>query len=174
MAVSSNLGQLTLDVVANVGAFTGPLDQAARITKKQMKEMGMAVDEFGNYTDKAMKQAAQATQQLDAQFEKLVENLQRETALYGETSRAAQMRYDLEKGALQNLSAAQKDSLTEMTRRLSAMESANAAFREQAAEMAKVNGLYLQHEQAMKRVLRLVEVKGVVLEIREHIHTGAR
>jgi len=173
MAVSNSLGTLTLDVVANVGAFTGPLDQAARITKKQMKEMGMAVDEFGNYTDKAMKQAAQATQQLDAQFEKLAENLQRETALYGETSRAAQMRYDLEKGALQNLSAAQKDSLTEMTRRLSAMESANAAFREQAAEMAKVNGLYLQHEQAMKREIALYGETSREAKIRYEIERGA-
>lgn len=173
MAVSNSLGTLTLDVVANVGAFTGPLDQAARITKKQMKEMGMTVDEFGNYTDKAMKQAAQATKQLDTQFEKLAESLQRETALYGETSRAAQMRYDLEKGALQNLSAAQKDSLTEMTRRLSAMESANAAFREQANAIKQLDAAHAQLFASMGREIELYGQTTRVAQLRYDMEKGA-
>jgi len=173
VAVSNSLGTLTLDVVANVGAFTGPLDQAARITKKQMKEMGMAVDEFGNYTDKAMKQAAQATKQLDEQFARMAQNVDRELALYGETSRVAKARYDLEHTELVKLDAVKKAAYLEDMRRLDAMDSANAAFREQAAEMAKVNGLYLQHEQAMKREIALYGETSREAKIRYEIEHGA-
>lgn len=173
MAVSNNLGTLTVDMVLNSGGFTTPLDQAARVTKKQMKELGMAVDEFGNYTDKSMRKAAEATKALDAQFEKLDANLQREIALYGDTSRAAQLRYDLEKGALQDLSSAQKDSLTEMTRRLSAMESANVSFREQAAEIARVNSVALQHEESMRREIALYGETTRAAQIRYEIERGS-
>lgn len=173
MAVSNSLGTLTLDIIANVGGFTGPLDQAARITKKQMKEMGMAVDEFGNYTDRAMKQAAQATKQLDEQFKKMAQNVDRELALYGETSRVAKARYDLENTELAKLDAVKKAAYLEDMRRLDAMESASAAFRQQAAEMERVNGLYLQHEQAMKREIALYGESSREAKIRYEIERGA-
>lgn len=173
MAVSNNLGTLTVDMVLNSGGFTTPLDQIERNTKKKMKEMGMAVDEFGNYTDKAMRKAVEATKALDAQFDKLDANLQREIALYNDTSRAAQLRYDLEKGALQGLSAAQKDSLTEMTRRLSAMESANVAFREQAAEIAKVNAAHQQMFDSMGREIALYGQTTRAAQLRYEFEQGS-
>lgn len=138
MASSNNLGTLTIDLIANTGGYTSPLEQAERLTKKAMKEMGMAVDEFGNYTDKALRKAAEASKQLDASYERLAEDMRRQIALYGDVTRAMTLRYDLERGALKNLSAEQKRSLTEMANRLDAMDSASDTFRKntQAAEQA--------------------------------------
>ncbi|WP_299259746.1 hypothetical protein [uncultured Kushneria sp.] len=39
----ASLGQLTLDLVARIGGFTGPLDQAQRQTKKQMTAIASSV-----------------------------------------------------------------------------------------------------------------------------------
>lgn len=156
---TNNLGSLTVNVVANLGQYTAPIEKAERLTQRAMRAMGISIDEFGNYTDKAMKKAVESTQQLDAQFEKLSDNLAREVALYGETSRAAQLRYDLEKGALQNLSALQKEALTDMTRRLSAMESANAAFREQAAIIQQLDS---SHDQLAAGMQKEIELYGQV------------
>lgn len=37
--MAANLGQLTLDLIAKIGGFTGPMDQASRISEKRMKEI---------------------------------------------------------------------------------------------------------------------------------------
>ena len=37
--MAGNLGQLTLDLVARIGGFTGPMDKASRESQKRMKEM---------------------------------------------------------------------------------------------------------------------------------------
>lgn len=47
MSVRS-LGQLTLDLVAKTGGFTGPMDRASRRTKKQMSDMGKQVEAAAN------------------------------------------------------------------------------------------------------------------------------
>lgn len=47
MSVRS-LGQLTLDLVAKTGGFTGPMDRASRRTKKQMSDMGKQVEAASN------------------------------------------------------------------------------------------------------------------------------
>lgn len=37
--MANNLGTLTLDLIAKIGGFTGPMDQASRISEKRMKEI---------------------------------------------------------------------------------------------------------------------------------------
>ncbi len=44
---SRSLGQLTLDLVAKIGAFTGPLDKAARHTKKRSDEIAAFASRMG-------------------------------------------------------------------------------------------------------------------------------
>lgn len=39
MAGSKSLGTLTLDLIAKIGGFTGPMDQASRVSQKRMKEI---------------------------------------------------------------------------------------------------------------------------------------
>lgn len=135
---SQNLGSLTLNVVADLGQYTAPLEKAERLTQRAMRAMGISIDEFGNYTDKAMKKAAESTKVLDSQFDNLAGNMRREIELYGEVSRAAVLRYDLEKGALKSLSVEQKKSLSDMAMRLDAMDDANAAFKANANAVNQV------------------------------------
>lgn len=125
---TNSLGTLTLDVVANTGGYLGPLEQAERATLKAMKGMGASVDEFGNYTDKAYKRIADARKQMDATFDTMSKNMSREIALYGDVSRAAKLRYDLEVGALRHLSDEQKKYLSDQATRLDRLDDANAAF----------------------------------------------
>lgn len=161
---TNNLGTLTLDLVAQTGGFDAPLEKSARQTKRWMKEMGAAVDEFGNYTDRNMRKAAEATQQLDSQFEKLSSELNREIELYGDVSRAVQLRYDLESGALKALSAEQKQALLSQASRLEAMDRANQAFREQAAaaqSAAKAQKqIDAQFEQTLANLQRQIALQG--------------
>jgi hypothetical protein len=104
---STNLGSLTLNLIADVGQYTAPLDKAERQTKKAMQEM------------------ARAAKQLDNQYNSLAKNLEKEIALYGEVTRAAQLRYEVEKGALKNLTEEQKKNLSDMASKLDALDAAN-------------------------------------------------
>lgn len=139
MAAASSLGTLTLSLLAETGGYIGPLDQAERATLKAMKGMGAAVDEFGNYTDRTYKRIAQSAAQLDASYDSMFSNMQRQIALYGETSRASAMAFDIQKGHYKSLSEEQKASLMAESRRLDAMDDANAAFAQQTAAIHSLN-----------------------------------
>ena len=43
--MAGSLGTLTLDLIAKIGGFTGPMDQAGRAAKKTSKEMTSAAQE---------------------------------------------------------------------------------------------------------------------------------
>lgn len=45
---SKSLGTLTLDLIAKIGGFIGPMDKAARESKKRMGEIQQSVQEAGN------------------------------------------------------------------------------------------------------------------------------
>ena len=125
---ANTLGTLTLDLVAKIGGFIEPLSRAERAAQKSMEGIGASVNSVGEYSDKATKELAKLAQQMDSQFHDIGANMKREIALYGEVTRAAKLRYDLEKGNLRSMSAEQKASLMEMARRLDMMDSANEAF----------------------------------------------
>ena len=133
---ANTLGTLTLDLVAKIGGFIEPLSRAERAAQKSMEGIGASVNSVGEYSDKATKELAKLAQQMDSQFHDIGANMKREIALYGEVTRAAKLRYDLEKGNLRSMSAEQKASLMDMARRLDMMDSANEAF---AANSAAIN-----------------------------------
>lgn len=60
MASSRSLGTLTLDLVAKIGGFTGPLDQAGRIADKRMREIEKRAKQFGQVFGLAFTAAATA------------------------------------------------------------------------------------------------------------------
>jgi hypothetical protein len=60
MASSRSLGVLTLDLVAKIGGFTGPLDQAGRIADKRMREIEKRAKQFGQALGLAFTAAATA------------------------------------------------------------------------------------------------------------------
>ncbi len=43
--MAGSLGTLTLDLIAKIGGFTGPMDQAGRMAKKESKEMTEAANQ---------------------------------------------------------------------------------------------------------------------------------
>lgn len=137
---SNTLGTLTLDLVAKIGGFVEPIDRAERIARKAFDGIGASVNKMGEYSDKATKELAKLAQQMDSQFHDIGANMQREIALYGEVTRSAKLRYDLEKGYLKSMNAEQKASLISMASRLDAMDAANDAFRAQAASANQLGG----------------------------------
>lgn len=157
MAAASSLGTLTLALLAETGGYVGPLEKAERLTLQAMRNMGAAVDEFGNYTDKSYKRIAQAADQLDASYGRMFEDMQRQIALYGEVSRASGLAYDLQKGHLRNLSEEQKSILLVEARRLDAMDDASAAFVKQAAEIQSLNSA---HESLLAGLQKEVTLQG--------------
>lgn len=58
--MSANLGTLTLDLIAKISGFTGPLDQATKSTKKQTSEMKKAFDDWAKGIGAAVGAAAVA------------------------------------------------------------------------------------------------------------------
>ena len=44
---SKSLGTLTLDLIARIGGFTGPLDQASRESQKRMAEIKKSAEALG-------------------------------------------------------------------------------------------------------------------------------
>lgn len=139
---SNTLGTLTLDLVAKIGGFVEPIDRAERIARKAFDGIGASVNKMGEYSDKATKELAKLAQQMDSQFHDIGANMQREIALYGEVTRSAKLRYDLEKGYLKSMNAEQKASLISMASRLDAMDAANDAFRAQAMAANQLGGSF--------------------------------
>lgn len=83
-----------------------PKDSADRLAGFRVG--GGGDDAGGAATAKATAAAQNAAKQLQQQGESIIADLQRQVALYGETSTAAQYRYDLERGALAALDPAHK------------------------------------------------------------------
>ncbi|WP_086932195.1 hypothetical protein [Agarilytica rhodophyticola] len=68
------------------------------------------------------------------EFEKIEASLKRQIDLFGETSKAAQLRYDLENGLIEGLDKNQIDKLVSQQQRLDEMTAKEIELRENAAE----------------------------------------
>lgn len=66
----------------------------------------------------ALTEEQREAKQLQRAYESLEEQMDRQVALFGDTTRAAAVRYDVEKGALAGLSKAQKDGLVAQAEKL--------------------------------------------------------
>lgn len=80
-----SLGVLTLDLIAKIGGYVGPLDQASRITQKRMKE----IEKFGKDLGKAVSVAVGATASAVAAFTVLTARNATETARLASVSGVA-------------------------------------------------------------------------------------
>ncbi len=141
MSVNS-LGTLTLDLVAKIGGFVEPLSRAERMAKKTFDSIGASMDSLESGSTNATKAMERLAKQMDDQFNNIGSNMAKEIALYGETTRVAKLRYEVERGELKLLNAEQKASLMDMARRLDAMDDANAAFNKQSKELGNLNKSY--------------------------------
>lgn len=128
---ASSLGTLTLDLIAKIGGFVEPLSRAERTAKKTFDSIGASMDSLGANSATATKAMERLAKQMDEQFNNIGSNMQKEIALYGETTRVAKLRYEVERGELKLLNADQKASLMDMARRLDAMDDAKSAFMQQ-------------------------------------------
>lgn len=142
MAINT-LGTLTLDLIANLGGFLEPLSKAERAAKKAMDGIGGSVDSLGNYTDRATKELDKLASKMSESFNNIGSNLKREIALYGDTSRASKLRYDLEYGELSKMDDAQKKSIINMSARLDALDAADAALKKLTATSEQYNSMLL-------------------------------
>lgn len=121
------LGALTTAQKANLIALAETADEMDRASTAatEMARKEILLTEAAQKFEQVIKQQASA---LNGQFASIEANLSRELALYGNVSRAATLRYDLERGALRGLNNEQKATLSAMAARLDAMDDANAAF----------------------------------------------
>lgn len=76
--MSANLGTLTLDLIAKISGFTGPLDQATKSTKKQTAEMKKAFDDWAKGVGAAIGSAAVAIPTLALALAKSTANAAKE------------------------------------------------------------------------------------------------
>nr|WP_252728403.1 tape measure protein [Alteromonas sp. C1M14] len=77
----------------------------------------------------AKKAETDANRTLQAEVDKLLAKNEEEKTLYGDTSRVAQLRYDIEHGALQNVNKELRDKLLLQAQELDNMDKANALQR---------------------------------------------
>lgn len=87
------------------------------------------------------------------QFEKLEAQLQRQLALYGQTTELAKLRYEMEHGSLQGLNDAQRKRLEDLAKELDA----KAALTEKERQAARVKESVLTTEQKLNNQLALLD-----------------
>jgi len=82
---------------------------------------------------KAAKEERKATEQLDKSYGSMLASLRQTTALHGQASEVARVRYALENGELSKLTEAQKSALLAVAQEIDAKEAAAEAGRKNAA-----------------------------------------
>jgi hypothetical protein len=90
--------------------------------------------------------AEREAEQLKAAYERMNESLAEQIALFGKDGEAARVRYEIEHGALRNLTAAQKDGLIAQAERLDMM-------RDEAEVQKKLDQENKRREEAVEDVL---------------------
>lgn len=103
-------------------------------------------------------EAEKSAEQLEKSFERQNEQLQKQIALFGDTTHAAELRYETEKGALQGLSAAQKADLIARAQQLDALEQQKRLSADVAAAAKKLaDDAVREQERQVESITRVVE-----------------
>lgn len=114
----------------NVEANTTDIDKANAAVDnmaEHMDDAAQSTEKLGKkITETAAKSDASSREILNS-FEKINSALKREIDLYGDTSRAAALRYDIERGALGSITSSQKQSLVALAETADQMDRAAAS-----------------------------------------------
>lgn len=123
---------------------TQEANAAAAMQRSELAALKLATakQKIVDADERLTRQSELATARTAEQAARLEASLNREIALYGEVSRTATAKYDLESGSLKNLTAAQKESILGLTQRLDALDNANAAFNANASNINKAGKAY--------------------------------
>lgn len=115
------------------------IENTATATKSYGSALSGAAEEADKLTV-AQEEAARAADELQRSFDSAVESLTRQIALFGQTGEAARLRYEIESGALQGISAQQEQYLESLLEQLNQKEQAEVAAEKLAeAEEAAAN-----------------------------------
>jgi hypothetical protein len=100
----------------NMTPGVNPIDEAA------LAAALAGIGGGGSKKGSSPKKAAQEVDKLDESYKRLAESMKEEIALFGETSEAAKLRYDLENGDLAKLAPAKKELLIAQAEQLDQMK----------------------------------------------------
>ncbi len=171
----------------NVEANTTDLDRATDAIDQMAQEATGAateVDGLGKTISKTASQSASATKSMKSDYASLAADLRRQADLFGETSHAAKLRYDIEQGALSDLSSAQRSHLISLAQNVDAVRDAATGAERLAAEQrslaeqariasAALNQQYETIEQSLRREIALFGETGRAARLAYEMQNGA-
>ncbi|SES12617.1 Tail length tape measure protein [Vreelandella subterranea] len=108
------MGEGVSDVMRGYTAFLSIQDEALKDQKKSQKEAATAARQ-------SAKDATSAAEQLEKQYTSTAAQLEKQIALFGNTTKAAELRYQTEKGALSELDQSRKNHIITLGRELDAL-----------------------------------------------------
>lgn len=100
----------------------------------------------------------------DSQAQKLLDKLEAQVALYGQSGEAAKLRYEIESGSLSHVNTALQQQLLAEAQKLDALNAQTEALKQQSAAQAEL--------EAMQRQLQLGERPSQVQQVRYELNHG--
>jgi hypothetical protein len=155
-----DLGTIQYNVEANTTGLN-EAETAMDSVIDKAEETGVVVDGMSKKITASATAASSATRSIKNDYGSLAADLRRQADLYGETSQAARLRYDIEQGALSDLTTAQKAHLVTLAQNVDSVRDAAVATEmlarqeRELAEQAKMASMALtQQAEAVEAALR--------------------
>lgn len=178
-----DLGTIQYNVEANTTGLN-EAETAMDAVIDKAEETGVVVDSMSKKITASATAASSATRSIKNDYGSLAADLRRQADLYGETSQAAKLRYDIEQGALADLTSAQKAHLITLAQNVDSVQQAAieteklARAERELSEQAQMSAMSLDKqaqsiEAALAREIALYGEVGRAAKLAYEMQHGA-